>query len=84
MLLSTDRDADSGAPAHEEKDADHPGHAGPEASWRGGRGGVVALPPIRDHAKPGDTPPLLFLQIRPSLPLVFPRRFYSRSLIFQW
>jgi hypothetical protein len=32
MLLGTDRDAGSGAPAHDEKDADHPGNAGTEAS----------------------------------------------------
>jgi hypothetical protein len=31
MLLSTNRDTDSGRPAHDEKDADHPGNAGAEA-----------------------------------------------------
>ena len=32
MLLSTDRDADSRGPHHDEKDTDHSGNAGTEAS----------------------------------------------------
>jgi len=32
MLLGTNRDADSGGPAHDEKDPGHPGNAGAEAS----------------------------------------------------
>jgi hypothetical protein len=32
MPLGTDRDADRGGPAHDEKDAGHPGNARAEAS----------------------------------------------------
>ena len=32
MLLGADRDADSGGPAYDQKDAGHPGKAGTEAS----------------------------------------------------
>jgi hypothetical protein len=32
VLLGADRYADSGGPAHDEKDAGHPGNAGAQAS----------------------------------------------------
>ncbi len=50
MHLDADCDSDSGHPAHDEKDADQPGNAGPETSRRTGRGRKAAIRPGHDHA----------------------------------
>ncbi len=80
MLLGSDRDADSGGPAHDQKGTGYPGNAGTQASWpRGPRGwgSEPALRPGHDHTEPGYAPPLRVPQCRP---LAFPRVFYPRSL----
>jgi hypothetical protein len=83
MLLGSDRDADSGGPARDEKGTGQSGDAGTQASWprglRGPRrwGGEPALRPGHDHTEPGYAPPVRVPQCRP---LAFPRVFYPRSL----
>ncbi len=80
MLLGSDRDADSGGPAHDEQGTGHSGNAGAHASWPRGRGSEPALRPGHDHTEPGYAPPLRVPQCRP---LAFLRVFYPRSLISQ-
>ena len=77
MLLGSDRDADSGGPAHNEKRSGHSGNAGTQVSWPREWGSESALRPGYDHAEPGYAPPLRIPQCRP---LAFPGVFYSRSL----
>jgi hypothetical protein len=85
MLLGSDRDADSGGPAHDEKGTGHSRNAGAQASWPrapgvpGVPGGWGSKParPGHDHAEPGYAPPLHVPQCRL---LAFPTVFYPRSL----
>ncbi len=83
MLLGSDRDADSGGPAHDEQGSGHSGNAGTQASWpKGlrGRGSEPALRPGHDHAEPGYAPPP---RVSQCCPLAFLRVLYPRSLISQ-
>jgi hypothetical protein len=80
MLLGSDRDTDSGGPAHEEKGTCRSGNAGAQASWPSGPrrwGSVPAVRPGHDHAEPGYPPPARVAQCRL---LAFLRVFYPRSL----
>jgi hypothetical protein len=83
MLLGSDRDADSGGSAPDEKGTGHSGNAGTQASrpgGPGGRGSEPALGPRHDHTESGYAPPRRAPQCRP---LAFLRVIYSRSLISQ-
>jgi len=77
MLLGSDRDADGGGSAHDEKGTGHPGKAGTQASGSGGWWSERALRPRHDHTEPGYAPPLRVSQCRL---LAFPMKFYPRSL----
>jgi hypothetical protein len=86
MLLGSDRDADSGGSAPDEKGTGHSGNAGTQASrptgpgGPGGRGSEPALGPRHDHTESGYAPPRRAPQCRL---LAFLRVVYSRSLISQ-
>ena len=83
MLLGSDRDADSGGPARDEKGAGCSGNPGTKAPWLRrptGRGSEPALRPGHDHTQPGYAPPVRVPQGRL---LTFLRVFYPRSLISQ-
>ena len=80
MLLGSDRHADSGGTAHDQKGAGHSGKTGTRASrprGPGRRGSEPALRPGHDHTESGDAPPRRVPQCRL---LAFPRVFYPRSL----
>ena len=80
MLLGSDRDADGGGSAHDEKGTGHPGKAGTQASGSGGWGSERALRPRHDHTEPGYAPPLRAPQCGL---LAFLEVIFSRSLISQ-
>jgi hypothetical protein len=70
MHLGDNRDANSGDPGHDEKDAGQSRDAGADAYPQLGRGSAPGLGPGHDDTEPGYAPPVPIPQSRrPSLHL---------------